>query len=38
MFGSKKNSVPQNRIDSLIGVGIPIRGQYQFQWWSACRR
>lgn len=30
MFGSKKNSKPQNRIDSLIGVGTRIEGNISF--------
>jgi len=30
MFGSKKNSKPQNRIDSLIGVGTRIEGNVTF--------
>jgi cytoskeletal protein CcmA (bactofilin family) len=30
MFGSKKNSAPQNRIDSLIGVGTRIEGNISF--------
>lgn len=30
MFGGKKNSKPQNRIDSLIGVGTRIEGNVTF--------
>jgi cytoskeletal protein CcmA (bactofilin family) len=30
MFGNKKNSTPQNRIDSLIGVGTRIEGNVSF--------
>lgn len=30
MFGVKKNSKPQNRIDSLIGVGTRIEGNVTF--------
>ena len=30
MFGGKKNSKPQNRIDSLIGVGTRIEGNVSF--------
>jgi cytoskeletal protein CcmA (bactofilin family) len=30
MFGNKKNSKPQNRIDSLIGVGTRIEGNVTF--------
>jgi cytoskeletal protein CcmA (bactofilin family) len=30
MFGSKKNNTPQNRIDSLIGVGTRIEGNVSF--------
>jgi cytoskeletal protein CcmA (bactofilin family) len=30
MFGSKKKNTPQNRIDSLIGVGTRIEGNVTF--------
>jgi cytoskeletal protein CcmA (bactofilin family) len=30
MFGVKKNSTPQNRIDSLIGIGTRIEGNVTF--------
>jgi len=30
MFGGKKSSAPQNRIDSLIGVGTRIEGNVSF--------
>ena len=31
MFGSKKSSLPQNSLDSLIGVGTRVEGNIVFK-------